>query len=43
MKYFDKYDLELPTNYDELKAVCQTFRDNGEYPRNRSKRFLDQH
>ena len=32
MKYFDKYDLELPTNYDELKAVCQTFRDNGEYP-----------
>ena len=26
------YDLELPTNYDELKAVCQTFRDNGEYP-----------
>ena len=32
MKYFDKYDLELPTNYDELKAVCKTFRDNGEYP-----------
>lgn len=32
MKYFDKYDLEVPTNYDELKAVCQTFRDNGEYP-----------
>ena len=32
MKYFDKYDLELPTNYDELKEVCQTFRDNGEYP-----------
>ena len=32
MKYFDKYDLELPTNYDELKAVCHTFRDNGEYP-----------
>lgn len=32
MKYFDKYELELPTNYDELKAVCQTFRDNGEYP-----------
>ena len=32
MKYFDKYDLELPTTYDELKAVCQTFRDNGEYP-----------
>ena len=32
MKYFDKYGLELPTNYDELKAVCQTFRDNGEYP-----------
>lgn len=32
MKYFDKYSLELPTNYEELKAVCQTFRDNGEYP-----------
>ena len=32
MSYFDKYNLELPTNYDELKAVCQTFRDNGEYP-----------
>ena len=32
MKYFDKYDLELPTNFDELKAVCKTFRDNGEYP-----------
>ena len=32
MKYFDKYGLELPTNYEELKAVCQTFRDNGEYP-----------
>ncbi len=24
--------LELPTNYDELKEVCKTFRDNGEYP-----------
>lgn len=32
MEYFDKYDLEVPTNYDELKEVCQTFRDNGEYP-----------
>ena len=32
MTYFDKYNLELPTNYDELKEVCQTFRDNGEYP-----------
>lgn len=32
MKYFDKYGQELPTNYEELKAVCQTFRDNGEYP-----------
>lgn len=32
MSYFDKYNLELPTNYDELKEVCQTFRDNGEYP-----------
>lgn len=27
-----EYNLELPTNYDELKEVCQTFRDNGEYP-----------
>lgn len=32
MKYFDKYGLEFPTNYDELKEVCKTFRDNGEYP-----------
>ena len=32
MKYFDKYGLELPTNDDELKEVCKTFRDNGEYP-----------
>ena len=32
MKYFDKYGLELPTNYDELKEVCKTFRDNGDYP-----------
>lgn len=32
MSYFDKYNLDLPTNYDELKEVCQTFRDNGEYP-----------
>ena len=32
MRYFDKYGLELPTNYDELKEVCKTFRDNGEYP-----------
>ena len=32
MKYFDKDGLELPTNYDELKEVCKTFRDNGEYP-----------
>lgn len=32
MSYFDKYNLELPTNYDELKEVCKTFRDNGEYP-----------
>lgn len=44
MSYFDKYNLELPTNYDELKEVCQTFRDNGEYPLVIwSKRFLDQH
>lgn len=32
MKYFDQYGLDVPTNYDELKAVCQAFRDNGEYP-----------
>ncbi|MGN8632126.1 ABC transporter substrate-binding protein [Blautia sp. HCP3S3_G3] len=32
MSYFEKYGLELPTNYEELKAVCQAFRDNGEYP-----------
>ena len=32
VSYFDKYNLEIPSNYDELKAVAQTFRDNGEYP-----------
>lgn len=32
MKYFNEYGLELPTTYEELKEVCQTFRDNGEYP-----------
>lgn len=32
MKYFNEYGLEVPTTYDELKEVCQTFRDNGEYP-----------
>lgn len=32
MKYFDQYELSVPTNYEELKAVCQTFRENGEYP-----------
>lgn len=30
--YFEKYGLEIPTNYDELKEVCQVLRDNGEYP-----------
>lgn len=30
--YFDKYGLELPTNYEELLEVCQVFRDNGEMP-----------
>lgn len=30
--YFEKYGLEVPTTYEELKEVCQTFRDNGEYP-----------
>lgn len=32
MTYFEKYGLEVPTTYDELKEVCQTLRDNGEYP-----------
>lgn len=31
--YFEKYGLEIPTNYDELKEVAQALRDNGEqYP-----------
>lgn len=30
--YFDKYDLEIPTNYDELLALCTTLREHGEYP-----------
>lgn len=30
--YFDKYDLALPTNYDELLAVSKSLRENGEYP-----------
>lgn len=32
LNYFEKYNLNVPTNLDELKAVCQTFRENGEYP-----------
>lgn len=32
MKYFNQYGLEVPTSYEELKEVCQAFRDNGEYP-----------
>lgn len=32
VSYFEKYNLEVPTNYDELKAVAQEFRANGEYP-----------
>lgn len=32
MEYFNKYDLQVPKNYEELKSVCQTFRENGEYP-----------
>ncbi len=32
LNYFEKYNLSVPTNLDELKAVCQTFRENGEYP-----------
>lgn len=26
---FDKYNVKVPTNYDEWKDACQTFRDNG--------------
>lgn len=26
---FDKYNVKIPTNYDEWKEACQTFRDNG--------------
>lgn len=29
---FAKYDLQPPTNFDELKAVCQKFIDNGITP-----------
>lgn len=32
MQIMDKYGLEIPTSLDELKVVCQTLRDNGEYP-----------
>lgn len=26
---FDKYNVKVPTNYDEWKTACQLFRDNG--------------
>lgn len=32
MEIMNKYGLEVPTSLEELKAVCQTLRDNGEYP-----------
>ena len=32
MSYFEKYDLTLPTDYDELVAVSQAFRAKDEYP-----------
>lgn len=38
MNYFTKYNLELPTSYDELKAVAAAFRQNGELPRSSAPR-----
>lgn len=32
MEIMNKYGLEVPSSLDELKAVCQTLRDNGEFP-----------
>ena len=32
MTYFNKYNLKVPTNYNELLAVTRTFRANGELP-----------
>jgi len=32
MTFFDKYNLKVPTNYNELLAVTKTFRANGELP-----------
>jgi ABC-type glycerol-3-phosphate transport system substrate-binding protein len=32
LTYFDKYELEVPTNLDELKEVCAKLRENGEMP-----------
>jgi ABC-type glycerol-3-phosphate transport system substrate-binding protein len=32
MMYFDKYDLKVPTNYNELLAVTRVLRSNGEFP-----------
>ena len=32
MAYFNKYNLRVPTNYNELLAVTRTFRTNGELP-----------
>ncbi|MDR0761162.1 MAG: extracellular solute-binding protein [Treponema sp.] len=32
MEYFNKYNLEIPTNYNEMLEVCKIFRANGELP-----------
>jgi ABC-type glycerol-3-phosphate transport system substrate-binding protein len=32
MEYFNKYNLKVPTTYDELLAVTKIFRANGEFP-----------
>lgn len=32
LAYFNKYNLKVPTNYNELLAVTKTFRANGEFP-----------
>lgn len=31
-KIFDKYQLEVPTTYDEFLDVCETLKNNGEIP-----------
>lgn len=32
MNYFTKDNVQIPTNYTELKTLCDTFRANGELP-----------